>query len=187
MNNYQKSSREYGGTILEALFCMFVLGFVLFGMLQIFQWSVAKILCEYSSFYAAKGESLGYNRGIVERAARVALTAVSGTDESLVPARAPYRRYDLAERAADYMMYSDAGMYGVNFEYWEPDNHNNNTPRVTVQRGAYSSENYANEEVAIANMPLLDPALEAFIFTTQADIPAGKATMFKYSQYYLDE
>jgi hypothetical protein len=183
----KKRKSEYGGTMVESFFCMLVICLILFGLLQIFHWSVAKILCEYSSFYASKGEALGYNRGIVERAAHVALTGVSGGDESIIPALAPYSRYDLSERAADYMMYSDAGMYGVDFEYWDPDNINDTTPYVEVQRGHSSTGDYINAAVSIENMPLLHEAFSNFVAVERVDIPAGEATMYNHSQHYLDE
>ncbi len=183
----KKYKSEYGGTLVESMFCMFIICLIFFGLLQIFHWSVAKILCEYSSFYAVKGASLGYNQGIVERAAEVALTGVSGADESNVPVMAPYSRYDLSERAADYMMYSDAGMYGVNFEYWT-DHRNSTTPYVRIPTPQTSSTgSYFNARVSIENMPLLHEALSNFVFVDRVDIPAGEATMYNHSQHYLDE
>lgn len=182
-----KRKTEYGGTMVEAFFCMLIICLILFGLLQIFYWSVAKMLCEYSAFYAAKGQALGYNQGIVERAARVALTGVSGADESIVPARAPYSRYELSERAADYMMYSNAGMYGVDFEYWDPDNHNKTTPYVLVRHGNNLAGNYSTAAVSIENMPLLDESFSSFLYVDRVNIPAGEATMYNHSQLYLDE
>jgi hypothetical protein len=183
----KKRKSEYGGTMVESFFCMLVICLILFGLLQIFHWSVTKMLCEYSSFYAAKGQALGYNQGIVERAAHVALTGVSGADESIVPALAPYSRYELSERAADYMMYSDGGMYGVDFEYWEPDNRNQTTPYVVVRHGNSIAGEFSNAAVSIENMPLLHESFSNFVFTESADIPAGEATMYNHSQHYLDE
>ncbi|MCF6176907.1 MAG: hypothetical protein L3J71_14195 [Victivallaceae bacterium] len=189
----KKRKSEYGGTMVEAFFCMLVICLILFGLLQIFHWSVAKILCEYSSFYAAKGEALGYNQGIVERAAQVALTGVSGADESIIPAMAPYSRYDLSERAADYMMYSDGGMYGVDFEYWE-DYQSGTTPYIDVQHE--NNGNYASADVTIQNMPLLDESFANFVYVDRINIstvdpsnnqPRGESIMYNHSQYYLDE
>jgi len=182
----KKCKGEYGGTMVESFFCMLIICLILFSLLQIFHWSVTKMLCEYSSFYAAKGGALGYNHGIVTRAAHVALTGVSGADESLVPALAPYSRYDLSERAADYMMYSDAGMYGVDFEYWEPDNRNSTTPYINVSRGDTAAE-YINANVSVQNMPLLHEAFSAFLYVERVNIPAGTATMYNYAKLYLDE
>lgn len=182
-----KCKSEHGGTLVESMFCMLMICLIFFGLMQIFHWSVAKILCEYSAFYAVKGASLGYNRGIVERAAKVALTGISGADESNVPAQAPYRRDELSERAADYMMYADAGMYGVDFEYWT-DNRNNTIPYVYIpQPRESSSGNYFDANVSIENMPLLHESFSNFVFTDRVDIPAGEATMYNHSQHYLDE
>lgn len=91
----KRRKSESGATIVESLFCILLLCLVFFSLLQIWHWGVAKMLCEYSSFYATKASSLGYSRRIVQRASRIAATGVSGEDISNMPVVAPYsRRFD---------------------------------------------------------------------------------------------
>lgn len=175
---------EYGGTIVESFFCILIICLILFGLLQIFQWSVAKMLCEYSSFYAVKGQSLGYNPGIVTRAARVALTGASGEDQSNVPVLPPYRQWDLSERAADYMMYSNNGIYGVDFEYWDPPSRTSTTPYVSVSYWDNDS-GFSGARVSLENMPLMDSSFANFVFVESVDIPDATAAMYNHSQHYL--
>jgi hypothetical protein len=181
-----KRKSERGATILESLVCIMFLCLLFFGLMQIFQWTMAKMLSEYSSFYAAKAFSLGYSRSIVERAARVAMTGASGQDESNVPTVAPFTRQKLSDIAQEYMSYGRYGTHGINFEYWEPDHITNDTPIVEI--------NYPNTQldiitgqVGLKNMPLLSENLSLFLGgATEADIPSGEAKAFNHASLYLE-
>lgn len=174
---------QRGSTIVESMMCIMLLCLVFFGLLQIFQWSVAKMLCEYSSFYATKGRALGYANSIILRGAQIAATGASGQDNSQTPAPAPFTRQELSSRAEDYMLYSSYGTYGVNYEYWDPAD--TNTPMLEINHWSFGD--FAGARVWINNMPLLSPALSPFTGGAEnADIPAGESAMFDHSQLYLE-
>jgi hypothetical protein len=182
----RQNKSERGATIVESTICILLLCMIFFGLMQIFQWSMAKMLAEYASFYTAKASSLGYAHSIVQRASRVAITGASGEDISNIPTAAPFTRANLSEAAEEYMMYSRYGPRGINFEYWEPDNVTAETPLVEV---GYSDTSglVVEGRTRIRNMPLLAENLNWFIGgTTEADIPAGSAQSFNHASLYLE-
>ncbi len=182
----RKKKFEHGATILESLMCILLLCLIFFGLMQIFQWSMAKMLSEYSSFYAAKAYSLGYSRSIVERSSRIAITGASGQDVSNVPTVAPFSQQNLSEAAEEYMMYGQYGPHGINFEYWEPDNASSDIPIVEIHYSDTGSR-VIYGRVGIKNMPLLGENLSWFVGgTTEADIPAGETRAFNHSSLYLE-
>jgi hypothetical protein len=181
----RKKHKERGATILESLMCILLLCLIFFGLMQIFQWSMAQMLTEYSSFYAAKAHSLGYSRSIVERASRIAITGASGEDISAVPTVAPFNQQNLSDAATEYMSYGQYGPNRINFEYWEPDNITSDTPIIEI--------NYSNPEdstaygrVKIKNMPLLAENLSWFVAGATEANPSGTARAFNHSGLYLE-
>jgi hypothetical protein len=195
----KRRSGERGSSIIESMFCIMLLCLIFFGLLQVFQWSVAKMLCEYSSFYAAKGHSLGYYYNIVIRAARVAAMGASGPDASGVPLEPPYTRTKLSERAKDYMQRGKWGIYQVNYEYWDTSTQNVRRPAYLNINPDYMSSfasepDYIDTTVSITNMPLLDPSLSIFLGGGTADpedpfnvdIPNGKTRMYNHARKYLE-
>lgn len=178
---------QRGSAIIESMFCIMLLCLILFGLLQIFHWTMTKMLAEYSSFYAAKGESLGYANSIVIRAGRVAMSGASGQDTSAVPVPPPFQRSELALRAEDYMLYSQFGVYGVNYEYWEPTGAVSATTPI-IKVNYWENGNFAGAEVGVQNMPLLHPNISGFVGgVSSVDIPAGVASMYNHSRHYLQE
>jgi hypothetical protein len=179
---HKKSER--GATILESLICILLLTLLFFGLMQIFQWSMAKMLTEYSSFYTNKAYSLGYSYSIARRAARIAATGASGRDISNIPTVAPYSRENLSTAAEEYMNYGRYGPRGINFEYWEPDNITSDTPLVEI---SYPDENsqVIETRVRIRNMPLLTENLSWLLGTSEAN-PDGESRGFNYSSLYLE-
>ena len=180
---------QRGATIVESMVCMLLLCGGLFLLLQVFQWTMAKMICEYSSFYATKASSYGFDDTIVVNAARVAATAASGKDTGTdkEPLQSQYGNLDdyrrqLAIRAQNYMVHSDTN---INYEYWVygassttpvlyvplHDLDNNMTPTTTVN-------------VSILNMPFLVPALNNV--GSEVNIPAGTSSMYNHALNYLD-
>jgi hypothetical protein len=178
---------QRGSAIIESMFCIMLLCLILFGLLQIFHWTMAKMLAEYSSFYAAKGESLGYAHNIVVRAGRLAMAGVAGHDESIVPAPPPNLRSELSLRAEDYMLYSQFGVYGVNYEYWEPAAAiTSETPLIQVNY--WNNGSLAGAQVGVQNMPLLHPNISGFVGgATSVDIPVGVTSTYNHAKHYLQE
>ena len=157
---------QRGATIVESMICMLLLCMVLFGLLQIFQWTMAKMVCEYSSFYAAKASAYGFADTIVVNAGRVAATAASGQDTGSDKEPLQYQcsdvtdyRQKLAIRAQNYMVNSDTT---INYAYWQYGQSvgnsavlyipliNNQSPTITAT-------------VSVLNMPLLDPGVSIFV------------------------
>jgi len=176
---------ERGATILESLMCILLLCMIFFGLMQIFQWSMAQMLTEYSSFYSAKAQSLGYSRAIVERASRIAITGASGEDVSAIPTVAPFTQSNLATAAEEYMSYGRYGSRSINFEYWEPDNVTSDTPIIDINYPDTGGSTI-NSRVMVKNMPLLTENISwLFGGATEAN-PSGEASTFNHASLYLE-
>ena len=183
----RKKKSERGATILESLMCIMLLCLIFFGLMQIFQWSMAKMLSEYSAYYATKAYSLGYSTSIVERAARIALTGASGQDLSNIPTVAPFTQANLSEAAEEYMFYGRYGPRGINFEYWEPDTVTSDTPIIEINSVNPLTSGTSAGRVQVKNMPLLSENLSWFLGgATEADIPYGEARAFNHSSLVLE-
>ncbi len=130
---------ERGSTMVEALFAFILLMLIFCGFLQIFKMSAVKMLCDYSSYCAARGRAMGYRDYIVQRASRVPLMPVSGEaieeNSSSALTDSSYRDSTLGEfgssnydkiynQAYFYMKY---GPMIIDFAYWDEDNENNST------------------------------------------------------------
>ena len=182
----RKNKSEQGATILESLVCILLLCLLFFGLMQIFQWSMAKMLSEYASFYTAKAYSLGYSRSIIQRASRVAITGASGKDESNIPVVAPFTRANLSDAAEEYMSYGRYGPSGINFEYWDPDHVTSETPIIEVNYSS-NSANTAYGTVQVKNMPLLSENLSWFVGgVTKANVPSGQTRTYNHSSLFLE-
>ncbi|MDD5728613.1 MAG: hypothetical protein PHV59_08625 [Victivallales bacterium] len=182
--NKRLRKSERGSTILESLMSILLLCLLFFGLMQIFQWTMAKMLTQYSSFYAGKAYSLGYARSIAVRAARIAATGASGHDTSGIPTTAPFTQAKLSAAAEEYMNYGQYGPRSINFEYWEPENITADTPIVEVSYPDTASD-FIEATVKISNMPLLTENLSWFLGTTEAN-PSAKSTTFNYASLYLE-
>jgi len=181
----RRKKTERGATILESLICIMLLCLIFFGLMQIFQWSMAQMLTEYSSFYAAKAYSLGYSRAIVERASRVAITGASGRDTSAIPTAAPFTQRKLSDAASEYMSYGQYGPCSINYEYWEPDNITSDTPLIEI---GYSNTDGStiDSRVRVKNMPLLTENLSWVVGGATEANPTGETNTFNYASLYLD-
>lgn len=188
---------QRGATIVESMVCMLLLCLALFGLLQIFQWTMAKMVCEYSSFYAAKASAYGFADTIVVNAARVAAIAASGRDtgSDREPLQDQYRgangginldayRRQLAIRAQNYMVNSDST---INYEYWLYGGQATGTTPVLYVPKLNNLTTPVAATVSVLNMPLLDPGVSVFVNNVKnADIPAGTSEMYNHSLNYLD-
>jgi hypothetical protein len=167
---------QRGSTIVESMVCMLLLCLVLFSLLQVFNWSLAKIICQFSSFYAAKGRGLGYAYYPIETACRARAIPVSGKDTlNVEPSPSdPGFRDIMQGKVRDYM-----GMpSSLNYEYWDGapakspywasygynveaayDYGEAGIPKLHADHwtGIYNGQPVAVGNVWIENMPLLDP------------------------------
>jgi hypothetical protein len=181
----RRKKAERGATILESLICIMLLCLIFFGLMQIFQWSMAQMLTEYSSFYAAKAYSLGYSRSIVERASRIAITGASGRDVSGTPVTAPFTQTKLSNAASEYMSYGQYGSSAINYEYWEPDNITSDTPLVEISYSNTGSSTI-DGRVRVKNMPLLAENLNWIVGGATEANPTGEASTFNHASLYLE-
>lgn len=178
--------RQKGSTILETMLCIAILMMVFFGLIQIFNFAIANMICEYSAFYAAKSHALGYTPAITRRAARTAAMAASGRDYSAVKL-GPYTsrremREKLSERARDYMQFDRAGVYRINYEYWtEQELGGTETPFLAAH--VSSSEKTVNAAVTIYNKPMFD-----FLRLRRSNagrISSSRVEMINHARNYL--
>jgi len=186
---------QRGATIVESMICMLLLCMVLFGLLQIFQWTMAKMVCEYSSFYAAKASAYGFADVIVENAGRVAAIAASGQDtgSDKEPLQDKFRvgngviditayRKQLAIRAQNYMVNSNST---INYEYWNY-NQTGTTPVLSIPI-INNMAPTVTATVSVLNMPLMDKGMAMFVNGVQnVNIPAGTSQMYNHAINYLD-
>lgn len=181
---------QRGATIVESMVCMVLLCLVLFALLQIFQWTMAKMVCEYSSFYAAKARAVGFADTLVIKFARVAAIAASGQDTGTdkEPLQSQYSNLDeyrrqLTVRAQNYMQPSNST---INYEYWPDGRTIGGTTPVLYIDAPVDGNNTVNASVYIRNMSLLDPGVSAFINNVKnVDIPPGTSNMYNHSNLYL--
>ena len=189
----RKKQSERGATILESLLCIILLCMIFFGLMQIFQWSMAKMLTEYSSFYAAKAHGLGYSNRIVERATRVAITGASGQDMSAIPAviaasaSNATRQSILSEYAEEYMRYGQEGAHGVRYEYWEDEytSINSNLPHISIGHSTLSGD-VSWGRVEVTHMPLLSESIGILFGGITELNPRGTTRSFNHASLYLE-
>lgn len=174
---------ERGATIVETMMAIAILMFIFFGMYRIFDFTVANMICEYSSFYAAKSWALGYRPATTRRAARVAAMPASGRDLSVIrpPNNLNSMQSDSAERAKDYMQFDRAGVYGVNFEYWGEQDVSPDQPYLSIY-GETGSDKVTGV-VRILNKPLWP--YETRKKAPTVDVAGATTQMINYSDNYL--
>lgn len=165
---------QRGATIVESMICMLLLCMILFSLLQIFNWSLAKVICQFSSFYASKGRGLGYTYYPIEDACRARAIAVSGRNtvgSEPSPSKATYR-VDMEEKIIAYM----GSPSTLSYEYWDAqpakspvyddnlykaayDYGEAGIPKLHADHwtGIYNGQPVAVGNVWLENMPLLDP------------------------------
>ncbi len=73
-----KLQSEKGQAITESLITLMLLMLIFFGLIQMFNYSIANMTSEYATFIAARSASVGFREELVDRAANVALIPASG-------------------------------------------------------------------------------------------------------------
>lgn len=126
--------------MLESMIALILMCLIFFGAMQLWQWAMARMFCDYSSFYAAKAYSLGYVRRTIDKAARIAAIPISGKDEYGI------LKLDRQDLTARLRLYMATGNAGVDFPYWDVGNNQTNLSvhpsrksQVTLQRAPYIS------------------------------------------------
>ena len=157
----RKNKSQSGSSIVETMIALVLMCLIFFGGFQLFQWAMARMFCDYSSFYAAKAYSLGYAKRTIDKAARIAAIPISGRDENGILKE---DRKALANKLRLYML---TGSGGVHFPYWDAGSrmpnlrvsHTENpdinviTARVTLRNAPYVTEGFGNF-LRITNRPV---------------------------------
>ncbi len=187
---FKKYPRQRGSAMVEGLFGVLFLLFVLFAMMQIFIWVGRQMALDYAAFYGAKGLSLGYAGEITHKAARVAAMGVSGRDIS-TSNRVPLTQTSLTSlrnQAERYMRMGEGS--GVNYEFWQYDF----GARAYLTFSHQPFDETTRFTARIENAPLLVPALERVMSVcastsgkTTAPEPTGEVRMYNYAKRLLDE
>ncbi len=166
--------RERGATLVESMLAICFLFFLFFAMLQVYQWCVEVVFCQYSAFYGSKGIALGYRPALAMRGARVAAIGISGRDLS-------HKGGDEESRARAYMTQGDNA--GVAYEYWFPRRAKG--PELRLYGPAWEDE--ATGIVRLAHAPLLHPGLARPLGIAENPEPSATVTTYNYSKLYLEE
>ncbi len=160
---------ERGTSAVEALTAVLIMALLFFGLLQIRQWCLTGLFCDYASYYAAKAVALGYTPQAALRAARVAAMPVCGRrygGENLSPAAA----------AEQYMRFGD--LSGIRCEYW--NGNGGGAPELRL-RGEFGGDGMAYTSVTMENAPLIHPRLSVPLGIKRPPEPGGRAAVFNYS------
>ena len=161
-------------TLFEAVAAICLLFFIFLAMLQVYQWCVGRIFCQYAAFHASKSVSLGYRINLALRCARVAAIPISGA----VRGRSSG---DERRDARNYMVYGDGS--GVRYDYWYPQR--SGDPELDLNGRIDGAVN--STTIRIRNAPLLHPNLGKILGVAQNPEPRGQVKMYNYSAIYLEE
>ncbi len=177
--------REQGTALLESVIALCILFFAFFALLQIYQWCVAKIFCQYSAYYAGKGMALGYRVPIVLRSARVAAIGISGRNQTNA---AHGTLQDERANAELYMTTGDRS--GVWYEYWGPL-YTSDGPELTMGgnwRDYGSQDNrLVDTTIRLKDAPLLHPNLARPLGIGKTPEPDATVTSYNYAKILLEE
>ena len=156
-NNFMISPRkkrfQSGSSITETMIALILMCLIFFGAMQLFQWAMARMFCDYSSFYAAKAHSLGYSYRTSSKAARIAAIPISGQDRNSL-LKLP--RKTLTSRLRLYM---SSGNGGVDFPYWDAKQ---KEPNLLLYFSSSATGNTHLAGVILANAPYLSDGLKKF-------------------------
>ena len=106
--------------MLETMIALILMCLIFFGALQLWQWAIAKMFCNYAAFYAGKAYSLGYSVRTINKAARIAAMAISGPDDDKI------MYLDKKTLETRMRLYMSSGNGGVDFPYWDARGRNPN-------------------------------------------------------------
>lgn len=165
---------EKGSTIVEAVGALIILCFILFAMLQIYRWCIARQTCQYASYYSTKALALGYKNNFALRSARAAGINISGPNEG--------KSDNDASAVRSYMVYGDAS--GVRYAYWH--NHGSDQPYLDVWY------RYDNDEVHTSVIMRNEKLIQSHIFSGMIPLrknPEPRASVYSrnYSKIYLEQ
>ncbi|MBR2723151.1 MAG: pilus assembly protein [Lentisphaeria bacterium] len=167
--NSRQKNRQAGASMVETMIALMVICFIFFATLQIFQWAMARMFCNYAAFYAGKAHSLGYARSFQEKAANIAAIPISGKDE--------YNILDNDRKTLenDLRLYMSTRYPKVDFSYW-PKSYNHSKGDTYLDVSVNSQTNVAT--VTLRNAPYISQE-----FTENA---RAKDLFSNYNRFYGD-
>lgn len=167
MKKHRKNRKtsQAGSSMVESMIALILMCLIFFGAMQIFQWAMAKMFCNYSSFYAAKAYSLGYAYRTINKASRVAAIPISGKDQYKI---LKLSRRDLENRLRLYM---STGNAGVDFPYWDASG---KSPQLRVGLSENPELNHVSARVTLRNAPYISEKFGNFLRITNKPVnPEG--------------
>ena len=118
----RKRKASSGAAVLESVIVMIILMMILFGFLQLFQISVARIVADYAAFRGARSASVGFRDYLVKRESRIKSIPASGR------MTAPRHTESFGSQTAQFyfekqavIRYSEGTEY-LDYEYWNKAN-----------------------------------------------------------------
>lgn len=180
--NRPRKHGERGATIFEAVVVICILFLAFFGLLQIYQWCIDQLFCQYSAFYTARGVALGYRPNMVLRGARVAAIGISGAQTGGRRAASIYAEEENAER---YMQKGDTS--GVRYAYWDQNSSRSNPYLYMVGTWSSSGSGAAAGKVRLENAPLLSENLAKPLSIKRNPEPEATVRYWNFSSVFLED
>lgn len=168
-----------GAAAVEALASVLIICLVFWGLMQIFQWTAAKMITEYASTNAAGAYARGYTNVFTRKVGRISAVGASGRDRSSPAIGMESTQDYIGSRFRDYL--ENPRTSGVDFEYWS----NTSGPELFVRT---SGGDYVRGRVGLDSMPLLHPALELLLRDAGSEnsVIEGETYFYNYSKHYLE-
>lgn len=168
--------RQRGAAMFESMAALLVLCLLFFAMLQIFQWCLQTMFCEYSAFYGSKSVALGYRPNFCLRATRVAAIGASGPRMG---------RTDITETAGAELYMTEGDASGVYYKYWYPQR--SSDPELTLSAG---TGDMASATIQLENAPLLSSIFARFtglFLIDKTPEPSATISTYNYSKLFMEE
>ncbi len=186
--------RQRGESIVEGMLSMLLLCLILFGLLQIFQMTVAQMFSQYAAFKTVWAAGLGYSD---EYLRRVALTSMAGASGRMTNPGENYgSMLNLSRREIEIIPGSvvteglgllpgfRAGQHWVDYQYWHTDQ--NSTGTYCMTSSPDRGSNMVSFTAGFAKYPLNMPMRRAFIGDDTVDI-TSTASMRDSSSIFIND
>lgn len=170
-----KKKRQSGASMVETMIALILMCLIFFGALQIFQWAMAKMFCNYAAFYAGKAYSLGYSVRTINKAARIAAIPISGPDDDNI------LQLDKKLLEMRLRMYMASGNAGVVFPYWDAVG---DDPDLRVN---YPAKGTGKISVMLKNAPYFSDGFKKFLHMGGRPVnPKGELKVINHSDGWAE-
>lgn len=175
---------EKGVAIMESMIAIIFMSLIFFGIMQLFHWAMAKMVCQYSSFYGSKAVSLGYAKRTIDKASRVAAMGISGKDYSTP--KLNIKNMSKKAMLSKIQLYMSTGNAGVEFAYWDPNK--SSMPALTSSLAFDNQDDMIVSRVTLKNSPMLTEGISGLLqINTDEANPSGQSRMYNHATNYLEE